>query len=150
MSEVTLPAGELVLRLRIAPVSGGLPLVETVRFDGPASPSPIGSARLLRRGPDTALQFVRTGSAAFRRNDILRLEVPVAGPIDRVSAELLDRTGKVMPIPVATRLGSATGEITWATAEVALAPLAAGDYAVRTMVASGSATREFLTAFMVE
>jgi hypothetical protein len=147
--QVALPSGELVLRLRISPVSGGLPLLETLRFTVPDATSPIGSPRLWRRGPETGPQFVLTGNAAFRRNETLRLEVPVAVAVERVSAELLDRTGKTMVIPVATRVDSSDAVLSRAIGELALAPLATGDYVIRTTVSAGGATRELLTGFRV-
>jgi VWFA-related protein len=146
---VALPQGEAVLRLRLVPTGGGLALMETVRFTVPASVAGVGAPRLWRRGPITGPQFVATGDAAFRRNEHLRVEVPASGPIDAVTAELLDRTGRVLPIPVAARTSTPSGGVSWGTAELALAPLAAGDYALKITVTTGGATQEALTAFRV-
>jgi VWFA-related protein len=149
LPDVSLPPGELALRLRMVPASGGLPLVETLRFTVPLSSS-VGDPRLWRRGPITGPQFVLTGDATFRRNEQLRIELPLAQPAESVKAELLERTGKVMPIPVTARVPDApTADVSWALGEVVLAPLAAGDYVVRMTIAMGGSVHESLTAFRI-
>ena len=149
MPDVALPPGDVVLRMRITPAGGGLPLVESVRFAIPPAPSPVGSPRLWRRGPSTGTQFQRTGDAAYRRNEWLRIEVPLAAAAESVQAELLDRTGKVLKVPVNATLSPAEGDLSWAVADVALAPLAAADYAVRVKVVLAGATHETLLAFRI-
>jgi hypothetical protein len=67
---------------------------------------------------------------------------------DAVEAELLDRNGKPIQVPVTTTTRTGDGT-TWASAEVALAPLAPGDYIVRTSVRHDNRRQEILTAFRV-
>jgi hypothetical protein len=61
---------------------------------------------------------------------------------ERVEAELLDRTGKVVKIPVASKLAPPTGDVSWAAADVSLAPLATGDLRHPRGEPTGSVTRE--------
>jgi hypothetical protein len=93
---------------------------------------------------------VVTATPVFQRTERLRIEVPVLGAADKVSAELLDRNGKPIPIPVQTSVRPENGGgLQWATAELALAPLAVGDYVVRTIVERGNTRQELVTAFKV-
>lgn len=147
LAHVTLPDGEVLLRLRITPASGGLPLSEAARFIVDTAPLPIGSPQFWRRGPLTGPQFVLTGDLAFRRNEILRLDLPVAVAFDKAAVELLDRTGRPMNLPVATKLRGPDGDLWWATADVSLAPLAEGDYVLRVTLTSGSNTAVTVAAF---
>lgn len=149
LANVALPPGELVLRLRVAPAGGGLPFMETVRFSVPEGAGGIGSPRVWRRGPETGPQFVLTGSTAFRRSETMRVEVPVTTRVETVAGELLDRNGKTMSIPVAARVSGPVVDLSWATGEVALAPLAAGDYVIKMTISSEGTTRDVLTAFRV-
>jgi hypothetical protein len=53
-----------------------------------------------------------------------------------------------MPVPVeATLRPDADGALTWATAEVVLAPLAPGDYVIRTTIEQANRRQEVLAAF---
>jgi hypothetical protein len=62
---------------------------------------------------------------------------------------LLDRTGKVVKIPVASKLAPATGDVSWAVADVSLAPLATGDYAIRVATTTASVTTASVSAFRI-
>lgn len=148
LGEVTLPDGELVVRTRVKPSAGGLPVSDTIRLttspdgDGPGVPV------LLRRGPATGVRYLPTADKQFRRTDRVRLELPSADAVSNASAEILDRAGKSMNIPVTTAVRS-DGTLTWATAEVALAPLAAGDYALRLKTERAGKSNEVVTGFRV-
>jgi hypothetical protein len=106
--------------------------------------------------PEAGTAFFRAGSAArapfsattdprFRRIERLRLEVamPDAAP---VTARLLDRRGEPLPIPVdVTDRVDETDGARWTVLDVALAPLAIGDYVIE--LSQGDITRH--TAFRV-
>lgn len=143
--------GEYVLRLRLRPTGGGLPYQEATRFSVPDDVATPGSPRFLRRGPLTAHAFQPTGDVRFRRTDTLRVEVPLAGDGETsVRAELLDRNGGIMTVPVTTAVRrDAKSGVTWGTADVSLGPLAAGDYAVRLVMERGQTRHERLIAFRV-
>lgn len=148
LGEVALPEGELVVRTRVKPAAGGLPVSDTIRLalapdgDGPGVPV------LMRRGPTTGVRYVATADKQFRRTDRVRLELPSAEGVAATSAEILDRSGKTMNIPVTTSVRN-DGALTWATAEVALAPLALGDYALRLKTERAGKSSEVVTGFRV-
>jgi hypothetical protein len=84
-----------------------------------------------------------TADLRFRRSERLRVEVPSAA--DVAGARLLDRVGKPLAIPVAAASRTDAEGTRWATAELALAPLAPGDYVVE-VSATGTRT---MAAFRV-
>jgi VWFA-related protein len=146
--EVALPEGELVVRTRVKPAADGLPVSDTIRLttspdgDGPGVPV------LLRRGLSTGVKYLPTADKQFRRTDRVRLELPSAEGVAATSAEVLDRSGKPVNIPVTSAVRS-DGTLTWATAEVSLAPLAAGDYALRLKTERPGRSSEVVTGFRV-
>ena len=147
LGEVTLPDGELVVRTRVKPAAGGLPVSDTIRLATAAGDGP-GVPVLLRRGPTTGIRYVPTADKQFRRTDRVRLELPSTESVVSTSAEVLDRSGKAMNIPVTTAVRT-EGTLTWATAELALAPLAVGDYALRLKTERAGKSTEVVTGFRV-
>ncbi len=146
-----LAAGELLVRLRLAPAGGGLPLTDSARVSLPGAETPVAGARLSRASPFTRQQFVPTADPRYRRNEKVRVEVPVAPGATAARAELLDQAGKVMAaIPVAATLTPPDDAgIGWATADVALAPLAAGDYVLRVEISHPDGDQRVLTGVRV-
>jgi VWFA-related protein len=146
--EAGLGAGDYLLRARVVPAQSGLPLTDSVRFSVPAEPSPVGTPMFARRNATTGRAYVRTSDLRFRRTDWLRLALPIAEAPASVTGELVDQRGQVMAIPVTTRAeGGEAGET--AVAELSLAPLATGEYAVRIVVDIGGVKHERLAAFRV-
>jgi hypothetical protein len=148
LGEVALPAGELVVRTRIKPAAGGLPVSDTVRVAVAPDAGAPGIPIILRRGPTTGTRYVPTADRQFRRTERVRVELPVTGAIQATSGELLDRSGKPINVPVTTAVRT-EGALTWATAEVALAPLAVGDYVLRLKTEGGGKSGEVVTGFRV-
>jgi hypothetical protein len=151
LPDVALGPGDYALRVRLRPAGEGLPFMDTIRFTVPEEPPATGQPRLLRRGQATGNRFVATADPRFRRTEWLRVEVPMHGAPDSMSAELLDRTGNPIQVPVTTQPAREDGEdgLAWAAADVSLAPLAPGDYAVRTTVTRGATRQELITAFRI-
>ena len=132
--------GEYMVRVRSQTPSG----VETVSMPIALSPASMASgAVFMRRGPQTGNKDVPTADLRFRRSERIRIEVPSATPV--TGARLLDRTGKPTPVPVASATRNDADGSRWATAELALAPLAPGDYVIE-VVADPTRT---LVAFRV-
>jgi len=133
-----LPANGATVRTKVTPHGGGLPYTDTIRFAGITGVRPL----LSRRGPTTGVRYVPTAVAEFGRTERVRIEVPVGADTTAVSAEIFDRAGKPINVPVraSTRVD---GSVTWATAEIVLAPLAAGDYLVRLTAGSQSVVTAF-------
>jgi hypothetical protein len=124
----SLEAGDYQIRVRSQTPSG----VETVSLPITLPPASSASgAVFVRRGPQTGNKDVPTADLRFRRSERLRVEVPSA--TSATGARLLDRTGKATPVPVASGTRNDADGSRWATAELALAPLAAGDYVIEVM-----------------
>ena len=143
-----LPAGEYVVRVRLRPASSGLPLADVAHVRVPATPAGPGSPRMFRRGPTTGPVYVATADPRFRRAERLRVEWPLQAAAASRAAELVDRNGRAMALPVTItdRADPASG-VTWIAAEVALAPLAPGEYAIRLRGEAAGAPFDAVTAF---
>jgi VWFA-related protein len=152
-SQVDLPAGQGAFSVRV-PTTGTLApgdyvirvslrgrdaeISDTARVTIPGTPSAVGEAVMWRRGPSTGPQFVRTSDPRFQRSDRLRLELATAAT--GATARLVDRVGNLLQVPVAlTERTDAAEGVRWIVADVTLAPLAPGDYAVE--VSAGGATQ---------
>jgi hypothetical protein len=122
--------------------------VDLFRLALPASPDSVG-ALVYRRGPLTANHEVPTADLRFRRSEHLLVEMPL-GAAGEVSARLLDRTGKPLPVPVASSVRDDADGSRWQTARLTLAPLAPADYLIEITRAgrAGDAGR-VLVAFRV-
>src|SRR5205823_3540466 len=87
-------------------------------------------ALFVRRGQSTGNKDVSTADLRFRRNERVRVEIPTSSSA-AAAARLLDRAGNVLAVPVTAAMrDDNTDGSRWYTAEVALAPLAAGDYVI--------------------
>lgn len=129
--EIELPVtptmqGDVKVQVRL---QGNGPLArytDTTSVSIDSRPGGWGAPRLSRRGPSTGIAWVPTADPRFRRQE--RIRVTVGPPADTaggtVAASLLDRQGKPMNIPVKVDQTEPTALV----AELALAPLAAGDY----------------------
>ena len=149
LPDVPLGPGGYTLRLRLKPSGGGLPFLDTVHFTVADTGDLTGKARLLRRGLSTGVQYVATADPQFRRTDRLRVEIPLLGGVDGARGELLNKTGQVMPVPVEASTRREDAALQWASVDALLAPLAPGDYAIRTTIQRGTTTQQLLTAFRI-
>jgi len=143
----TMPAltpGEYAVRVKLTPELGtaALPLTDLIRVTVPDMPTAIGEAVMSRRGPSTGLRHVLTADPRFQRNERLRLELPTALP-DAATARLLDRSGTPLRVPVTLSERPDPDGFRWITADVTLAPLAAGDYSIEVIVGKYSQLTPF-------
>ncbi len=83
----------------------------------------------IRRGITTGNQPMPTADLRFRRTERIVVEVPTTSS-DAGTAQLLDRSGKPMAIPITAAIREDADGSRWRTAQLALAPLAAGDYII--------------------
>ena len=132
-----------MVRTRVTPTQEGLPYSDTIRLSEISAP---GRPIVLRRGPTTGIKFVPTADLQFRRTERLRLELPTMAVVTSTSGEVLDRAGKPIPLTVIATTRTEAG-ITWASAELNLAPLAAGDYVLKLKAESAGKTEEVVTGF---
>jgi hypothetical protein len=125
-----LDVGDYAVRVNLRAASGdALPVSETTQVRMEAV-SPLGEALLWRSGPSTGREYRRTADQRFQRSERLRLELASTDPAP-AHARLLDRTGAPLPVPVTiARRPDPEAELTWIVADLSLAPLAPGDYAV--------------------
>ncbi len=140
-----LPAGEYAVRVRLTSTAdNSLALSDTARVVlGPNQV--LGEAVMWRRGPTTGLQHRRTADPRFQRSDRLRLEYATSLP-GAATARMLDRNGKPLNVPVQVgEREDASGNFKWIVVDAALAPFAAGDYAIE--VTQGKAKQ--VTGFRV-
>jgi hypothetical protein len=126
-----LDQGDYQVRVRSQTPSGVETLTVPVTLPPPSSAS---GAVYMRRGPSSGNKDLPTADLRYRRSDRLHVEVPSGAA--NATARLLDRTGKPFPVPVASAMRDDADGSRWASAEVALAPLAPGDYLIE--VSAGS------------
>ena len=151
-------AGEFTVRVRAEGFGTG-----TVRVTLPPAPD-AGGAIFLRRGPTTGNKDVPTADLRFRRNERLRVDLPFGSPdasglaqgrpaadASAGTARILDRTGKALPIPLTATMRDDRDGSRWQSTELALAPLAPGDYLIELASGSGGTGTEkrTLVAFRV-
>ena len=142
-SRATIAAGGYQLRIRAKGKSAPLAAVETVRISLPAAPAATG-AMFIRRGITTGNQPMPTADLRFRRTERVIVEVPTTSS-DAGTAQLLDRSGKPMAIPITAAIREDADGSRWRTTQLALAPLAAGDYVIEL----SAGTEKSLTAIRV-
>jgi hypothetical protein len=154
LADSSITAGEYVVRVRVRGAERSTAdIIEQVRITvppppGPAAEAPPGDPVVLRSGPFTGKAFQPTADARFRRAERLRVDVAVAGSAPTVSARLLDRKGQPLALPVATAVRDET-YLRIASAELALAPLALGDYLVEVSLQRGSRRDKVVVAVRI-
>lgn len=142
--EPALPPGRYSVRAEIRPKGGRAPLQVTTFVTVPAEGAEVGTGAVaLRRGPSTGLAYQPTADPRFRRTERLRVEVPVMGEGFTPTARMLTREGQAMPLIVtySVRMDTARN-IRIGTAEVQLAPLAAGEYVLQISLEKNGKTEE--------
>ena len=127
-SKATLSAGAYQVRIRAKGKSAPLSTLESVRISLPLAPLTTG-ALFVRRGITTGNQPMPTADLRFRRTERVTVEVPTTSS-EAGTAQLLDRAGKPMAIPTTAAIREDADGSRWRTAELALAPLAPGDYVI--------------------
>ena len=142
-----LPAGDYELRVRANAASPGSTATDSLRVTVPATADGAGFL-LFKRGPGTGNREIATADLRVRRSDTLRVAVP-ASDSSESSARLLDRTGKVLQVPVSTSMRDEADGSTSRSATLALAPLAAGDYLIELIASQSTGQTRTLIAFRV-
>ena len=121
------------------------------RRTGPErAPAPSGGrARHVPPGPVDRQRASTMDRREFSRTERLHIEM-LPGDATAWTGALLDRTGKTLPVPVATgeRADAATGQ-KWLIADLTLAPLGAGDYAIELTLQKGAEPVKILKAIRV-
>lgn len=144
--EIELPvkegmAGDVKVQVRVTGTGPLARYTDATSVSLEALPDGWGAPRLSRRGPSTGVAWVPTADAHFRRQERVRVTVGLAPGIGAVAGALLDRQGKPINVPV--KIDQA--EPTTLVAELALAPLAVGDY----VLALGGSPKRLLVPLRV-
>jgi len=132
--DVWLDPGTYMLRVRAKPAGSGIPTTDSSRVEVPPAPGTtklvMGQPAYARRlgGPNS--EELPTADRRFRRTERLVVQASASMAPDAVTAELLDRSGKPLQVPVTASIVD-KDFVRWARAEMALAPLAPGDYLLR-------------------
>jgi VWFA-related protein len=148
---VDIAPGRYVVRLELYSEGTRVPLQTTTDAFVPDAAWLISTAGLTaRRGPSTGLQYVPTADARFRRTERVRLEVPRSAESGQASARLLARDGKPLnlAIALAERTDADSGQ-RMLVADLTLAPLAQGEYAVELSVEQGDRRESATYAFRI-
>jgi VWFA-related protein len=147
--DIALAPGRYVVRLEVFPAEGKVPLQTMADVYIPEADWLISSSGLTaRRGPSTGLQYEPTADTRFRRTERVRVEVPRSMADGQASARLLTREGRPLNVAIALseRTDADSGQ-RMLVADVVLAPLAQGDYAVEISVEQGDRRESATYAF---
>jgi len=146
-----LPPGQYQVRAQVRSDGVRIPLTLSTIVTVPAADALLGSAAVAsRRGPGTGRLFEPTADPRFRRTERLMVETPVIARDATVTARLLNRLGQPMAVPVT--LGERLDEslqLRVALAEIALAPLAMGEYVVEVTATRGGQSATVAYGFRV-
>ena len=147
MTTMTLPqgaSGAVDVRVRLTSDSSRLPLLDSIRVEASSKNEPL----LFRRSATTGNRLVPAADLRFSRTERMRIEIP-AGDAKPGAGRVLDRAGQPLQVPVTTgeRVDTATGQ-RWVTADVTLAALAPGDYAIEVAL-QGTAEERTLVGIRV-
>jgi hypothetical protein len=108
------------------------------RIEIPAGrPSLVGDPIVFRAMASPRAPLQPVADMRFLRSERLRVEWTVAKRLDRREVRLLDRAGQPLAVTVTVTEREASGR-TMLDADLALAPLATGDYLIEVIAASGS------------
>ena len=142
---VGLPAGShpdrLTVRLR---GEGETPASDWMKLP-PAPGTLVGDAIAYRAGSRVASRPVATFE--FARNERIRAEWPVRGPLDRREVRLLDRSGKALPVEIPL---SEDADKKVLVVEMSLSGLGRGDYVLELTAGAAAAPERKLLAIRVK
>lgn len=148
-----LDPGDYTVRVRVRSPTGVLPVSDVARvsIDPEVGAGTIlGQPLVLRRGPSTGLKYEPTADLRFRRSERIRVEAPSTPPGGTVAGRLLNQIGQALEVPVAViQRPDSSGAFDWAIGDVALAPLAAGDYGIELTVERDGDMQRIVTAFRI-
>jgi hypothetical protein len=107
-----------------------------------------GDAIVFRATPSPRSPLVPAADRLFRRTERVHVEWPALGDVDRREARLLARDGSPLAVPVSVTERDVDGRAVVA-ADVNLAPLADGEYAIELTVGQGDRIERHVVAIRV-
>jgi len=145
-------AGDYLVRVTTKPAGSMLGSTEALHVILPKWPAPgtlaTSQPSLFRRGPFTGPAWQPVGDLRFRRQERVKVEVSVTGPVTSSAVRLLDRAGNPLSLPVTAGERDENGAKI-VSGEVTLAPLSVGDYVLETTITQGTTTQQVLAAFRI-
>jgi hypothetical protein len=161
-TRLTAPARGALVRVPIAAGGGANGTLRVVsklsaggrtledRADAPArAASALAGPPLLFRATPAATSPLRpVADLQYRRTERLHVQWPLTSPIDRHTARLLSGAGQPLAVPVRVSERDVDGRPVL-TADVNLAPLAAGDYVIELVIGRGADELRTLVGFRV-
>ncbi len=145
-------AGDYTLRVSSKPTGTTLGSTETLHVTVPKWPTTgavaVGQPVIFRRGPFSGPAWMPAGDLRFRRQERVKVEVVVAGPMTSSAVRLLDRAGNPLSVPVTASERDEDGAKI-VSGEVTLAPLSIGDYVLETTIMQGTTTQKVFAAFRI-
>lgn len=148
----TLAPGDYSLRVIAKPVDASVGATDTLHVTVPpagnAGQFRVGEPLLFRRGPFSGPDWEPAGDLRYHRQERVKVETAIAGPVTARAVQLLDRAGHPLHLPVIVDERDAAG-ITVVSGEVVLAPLGQGDFILETTVRRGADTERRLAAFRI-
>jgi VWFA-related protein len=94
-----------------------------------AAPALMAAPAMLKRGPSTGTNYLPTADVRLRRGDRLRLETPSRVPATQVKVTAVDQRGQPLNLSIQVS-DRQDGGNTVIVADISLAPLAPGGYAI--------------------
>jgi VWFA-related protein len=142
-----LAAGQYTARVRVRSRSASAaPVNDVVQLTVGSAPATSG-AIFVRRSAASGNRDLPTADLRFRRTEQIRIELPAEGA--QPAVRLLDRAGKPIPLPITLGVREDPSSVRWHTAQLSLAPLAAGDYVIEVSAAGGVENGRRMLAFRV-
>lgn len=145
--DVDLPPGRYFVRVEGRPErgSGTIRAATDATVGGTAASRVSTSLVVFRRGPTTGLAYQPTADPRFRRTERIRAELAILGDGPVTGAgRVLTREGQPLPLQVAvTERTDERSGARFLVAEVALAPLAQGDYVLEVQAGKESVNYGF-------
>jgi hypothetical protein len=140
------------VRVTTKPAGAALGTTETLHIVVPKWPAAgataVSQPTLFRRGPFSGPGWIAAGDVRFRRQERVKVEVSVSGPMTGSSVRLLDRAGHPLGVPVTASEREEHGARI-VTGEAILAPLSAGEYLLEATITQGDTTQKVLAAFRI-
>jgi len=141
MAKVTIPPasdfdGSARVRIVARPAGGGTAVSDLTRLTWPDDPHSTPPVLLFRRGPVTAQRFEPAADPRFRQSERVRIQLHGAGATT-ATGRVVNRAGQPTQVPVIVT-SSRDADGSWIVAELALAPLTPGDYAIELTVDGGA------------
>jgi VWFA-related protein len=128
--------------------AGGRTLEDRAEAPAPAASTLAGPPLLFRATPAATSPLRPVADLQYRRTERIHVQWQLSGPIDRQTARLLSRAGQPLAVPVRVSERAVDGRPAL-TADVNLAPLAAGDYVIELVVGRGADELRTLVGFRV-